>query len=328
MAPPSRQAVVERLAEYRGPRDGAALWALVCDLSLYGASLAGMVMAGNAWVVAVLAVVNAAAIGRLFILGHDACHGSGYRRRWMNQLLGRLAFLPSLTPFSGWELGHNTLHHGFTNLRGKDYVYAPLTRAEYAALPRWRRVLERAYRHPLGPGLCYAVEVWWKRLLFPREGARRWVYVWDSMLVAGYMGGLAAAVWWAGGDALWAVVVPQVLWLNLMGFATYQHHTHPDVVWFDDRRRWDPLMAQIENTVHVEFPRPLGWLLRNIMEHGAHHVDVKIPLFRLPEAQVALEEMFPEQVPVERFRWRTYWANCRRCQLYDYRGQRWLNFDL
>lgn len=328
MAPPTRQTVVERLAEYRGPRDGAALAALVCDFALYGASLAGLVMARNGWILAVLVVVNAAAIGRLFVLGHDACHGSGYPRRWMNQLVGRLAFLPSLTPFSGWELGHNTLHHGFTNLRGKDYVYAPLTRAEYLALPRWRRALERAYRHPLGPGLCYAVEIWWKRLLFGGDIGRRLAYAWDSMQVAGYMGGLAAAVWWAGGEPLWAVVAPQVLWLNLMGFVTYQHHTHPDVVWFDDRRQWDPLATQIENTVHVEFPRVFGWLLRNIMEHGAHHVDVKIPLFQLPQAQAALEAMFPERVPVVKFRWREYWANCRRCQLYDYRGQRWLNFDL
>lgn len=302
------------------------MWALLVDLGLYVATLAGVMAAKNGWALAALALLNAVTIGRLFVLGHDACHGSGYRRRWLNQLVGRLAFLPSLTPYSCWELGHNTLHHGFTNLRGKDYVYAPLTRREFEALPRWRRALERVYRHPLGPGLCYAVEVWWKRLLFPSDAPRRWVYVWDSLLVTGYLLLLTAAVNWAGCDPLWLIVAPQVLWLNLMGFVTYQHHTHPDVVWYDDRRRWDPLSAQIENTVHVEFPWPLGWLLRNIMDHGAHHVDVKIPLFRLPEAQAALEEMFPAQAPVLQFRWRKYWANCRHCQLYDYDRQRWERF--
>ena len=43
-----------------------------------------------------------------------------------------------------------------------------------------------------------------------------------------------------------------------MGLATLQHHTHPSVVWFDNRRHWDPLASQLENTVHVEFPKAIA----------------------------------------------------------------------
>jgi hypothetical protein len=35
---------------------------------------------------------------------------------------------PSLTPFSLWDVGHNVVHHGYTNLKGFDFVWAPNTR--------------------------------------------------------------------------------------------------------------------------------------------------------------------------------------------------------
>src|ERR1700722_6952920 len=44
-------------------------------------------------------------IGRLFIIGHDACHQSYTDHRGLNRWIGRIAFLPSLTPYSLWEIG-------------------------------------------------------------------------------------------------------------------------------------------------------------------------------------------------------------------------------
>lgn len=335
---PTRQSVRDGLAPFRAPAPGLAVAVLSLDAALYLASWLAMLATGNAWWQGVIGLCQAMLIARLFLHGHDACHGASFRRGWANQLAGRLAFLPSLTPFSTWELGHNTLHHGFTNLRGKDYVYAPLTKADYDSLPPWRRALERIYRHPLGPGLCYAVEVWWKRLWFPSRRSvetYRAAYLLDSLATAGFLA-LQLAVVLAvapshGQHPLlrvgMAVVLPQCVWNLLMGFVTFQHHTHPSAVWYDDRRQWDPLLAQVENTVHVEFPRPIGLLFGNIMDHTAHHVDVKIPMHRLPEAQRVLEAQFPDQVPVQPWSWRAYVENCRQCKLYDYETRQWLDFD-
>jgi omega-6 fatty acid desaturase (delta-12 desaturase) len=55
-------------------------------------------------------------------------------------------FLPSLTPYSLWEVGHNLGHHVYTNLRGMDYVWTPMTKPEFDALPAWRQLAERFYR--------------------------------------------------------------------------------------------------------------------------------------------------------------------------------------
>lgn len=337
--PPSvtRQQLLAALAQYRRAHPRAAVALLAFDLAVYAGLWLAVVLAPAVWMKIPLAVLCSMAVARLFVFGHDACHGSAFGSRWSNAIAGRLAFLPSLTPFSTWELGHNTLHHGFTNLRGKDYVYTPLSPAEYHALPGWRRALERLYRHPLGgSGICYLVEVWWKKLWFPRrphlEQEPRLIYTADSLLTLAFAAAqIAAAAALSPAApavaALTAVALPFLGWNLLMGFVTYQHHTHPGVVWYASRADWDPVAAQLENTVHVGFPPVIGALLGNIMEHTAHHLDVRIPLFELPAAQRAIESLFPRQViRVEPWSWRAYSAACRTCQLYDYENRRWLPF--
>src|SRR5271154_4863589 len=52
----------------------------------------------------------------LALIGHDAGHGNLTDGSACNRWIGRLAFLASYVPFSGWLGTHNALHHAFTNL--------------------------------------------------------------------------------------------------------------------------------------------------------------------------------------------------------------------
>ncbi len=68
-----------------------------------------------------------------------------------------------MTPYSLWELGHNLAHHGFTNLKGRDYVWTPYSPHEFARLSWVRRRLEHIYRSGVGQGVYYMIEMWWKK---------------------------------------------------------------------------------------------------------------------------------------------------------------------
>jgi omega-6 fatty acid desaturase (delta-12 desaturase) len=183
----------------------------------------------------------------LFIVGHDACHGSFTASRTLNAWIGRVAFLPSLTPFRTWELGHNQTHHVYTNLKPLDYVWAPFSKTEFDRLPRRRHWLERAYRTAPGVGIYYALEIWWRRLFFPR-GRRYWR---DCSLCAAYGIALSASAIALGWRAwLVGVVWPFVCWNWLMGWAIFEHHTHP-TPWFDDEAAWRAAGAQV--------PAPSTW---------------------------------------------------------------------
>jgi omega-6 fatty acid desaturase (delta-12 desaturase) len=130
------------------------------------------------------------------------------------------------------------------------------------------------------------------------------------------------------GDIVLCVLIPFLVFTWLIGFATYQHHTHPRVLWYRDENEWSFFRAQVQSTVHVEFPRWIELALNNIMEHTAHHVDPKVPLYRLTDAQDAIETAFgSENVITERFSFAKLSATLRTCQLYDFDDHCWLSFD-
>lgn len=193
------------------------------------------------------AFVNGCSIAILFVIGHDAGHGSLTPVPWLNRLLGRLALLPSLHPYAAWVYTHNGLHHGWTNLRGKDFAYAPFSKAEFDALPRLRQVLERVYRsNSVGLALMYLVEHWWRHQMFPSperrpKGKARRAFQFDRALVLLFLALQTAAACWlapasvhsSAGRLTAAVLVavgfPFVIWNWGIAFATFQHHTHPQV---------------------------------------------------------------------------------------------------
>jgi len=306
------------------------------DLGLFVAGTALVLLTAGIALKLVGTLIVTVAIVRLFLIGHDACHGSFFGNPRLNSVCGRIAFLPSLTAFSLWEVGHNTAHHGFNNLKGRDQVWAPCSKAEFDALPRHRRALERLYRGGLGWGAYYLIEMWWKKLFFAsrREiGSSRRKYKLDSLLVT------AGAVAWLGVVALTArttgqsfallatlaFVVPFLLWNGIIGFVVYLHHTHPGIAWFQNRQEWQRHRAYLTSTARVRFPFGIDRLMHNIMEHNAHHLNPRIPMFALRAAQEVLEEKFPDLCNY-RLNWRTYMDNVRCCKLYDYAGHAWLDF--
>jgi omega-6 fatty acid desaturase (delta-12 desaturase) len=121
--------------------------------------------------------------------------------------------------------------------------------------------------------------------------------------------------------------IPFMFWNCSMGFVVYQHHTHPEVPWFGDRERWTFFAGQVGCVVHVELPRPIELFLHNILDHTAHHVDPKIPLYNLPDAQKRLEAAYPEQIKIVPWTFGSYFHTLRTCRLYDYENHRWLDYD-
>ncbi len=204
------------------------VWFLLDWLVLIVA-IATLLVVESWWVKVFDSCVAALWIARLFVIGHDACHGSYTPNKLLNKWIGRIAFLPSLTPYSLWEIGHNLAHHGFTNLKGRDYVWTPYSPHEFARLSWVRRRLEHIYRSGFGQGIYYMIEMWWKKLFFPTRrhvATRRISYTWDSILVSAFgllwIGGLT--VWGMySGKSIWSLLifgfaVPFLFWNFLMGF--------------------------------------------------------------------------------------------------------------
>ncbi|WP_428853209.1 fatty acid desaturase [Imbroritus primus] len=335
---PHRKVLRQHLQAYEAKRTALAIVLLCVDLALHAALFASIILFEAWWAKLLCALAAGFVIGRLFIIGHDACHQSLTPHRGLNRVLGRIAFLPSLTPYSLWDVGHNVVHHGYTNLKGVDFVWAPKTREEYAALSPTRKVLERIYRSGWGPWLYYFIEIWWLRMFFPSKAhmpSQRAIFLRDNLLVSAagllWIGGMVAAALATGQSValllLMGFVVPFVFWNAMIGFVVYVHHTHPRVSWHADKAAWAAANPFVSTTVHLTFPFRIGALMHHIMEHTAHHVSMAIPLYQLKQAQGWLDETLPACVIVQRFSWRWYFDTARRCKLYDFAQRCWTDFQ-
>jgi len=321
----------------------------VAALGLYCAGVAAVLHAPWWPLQIACAMLPALFIVTFFVVGHDACHGGLTPYDLLNKILGRIALLPSCTPYVAWEFAHNRVHHSYTNLRGRDYAWAPLSKEEYDRLPRLRRWLERHYRSVWGFGSYYFVEYWLRHLMCPpkkerQEMKRPVALALDVALVLAFM---AAQLWglyaWSenltDSERFWGpftafsalllavIVLPFLAWNWVMGIAIFQHHNHPRAVWYGKREEWDFFAGQVESTVHAQMPRWIDWISAFIMQHTAHHVNSRIPLYRLAESQRHLEQAYADEVIVEPWCLTAVGDTLARCKLYDYENHRWLNFD-
>ena len=308
----------------------------------YGNLLALVALAlyvDNIWLRMLCAVSAGGSISALFVIGHDAAHSCYSSNKSLDALLGRLALLPALHNFTLWRIVHNRMHHFELCVQGLN-SWSPLSKDEFDRLPAWRRAVEKLYRSPLGLGPYYFVERWLKDKFIPTARMRdtRPLQQWlDFFGILTFLGVLGVIFWFAAqslehlsyGEAwLWGFVVPFLVWNYLMGFTVYVQHTHPLVPWFRTKQDEDQAgVGQHQLSVQLVFPKGFGLISNNIMEHPAHHVNTKIPLYNLAKAQRHLNELIGPAAVIERFTLPTFLRIMKHCKLFDYDNRRWLGFD-
>ena len=335
-----REALRRALASYLTLSPGRALADFVIDYALYLAAVAGVLFVP--WLAAkiLLSVFAGVKIANLGTMAHDAAHGNLFRRPWQNRLAGVLGFLPGLYNYQLWVYDHHYVHHPFNNGHHRD-SWTPASKAEYDAMSPFRRWRERLYRLPFGLGFApyYIVERWWVVRFFPRAAllpARFMAPAWRYFAIllvylTLYLGLLACAPLYSSTGTTTALIlgfaVPFYVWQTLFSFTVFVHHTHPDIPWFDgavDRKETVP-MEQI--ALHLAFPRWFSVFSHHICEHPAHHVMPRIPYHQLSAAQARLREISSKTSVYQRFSFSWLNDTLRRCKLYDYERNRWIDYD-
>ncbi|WP_306252724.1 fatty acid desaturase [Parvularcula sp. IMCC14364] len=292
------------------------------------------------WVRVLACMVHTITLSVLFTIGHDCVHNAFFRTRFWNRWGGRFAFGFLLHSTSLWKQVHNINHHGRTNLKGVDDVWAPFSPEEFRTLPGWRQWLERVYRGPFGHLIYYQSQYLLPKVILPIWGETRihWrKHVFDSGFVVFFCAGLIlltlglkalvnpqGSLWVA---LLLASVIPFIIWNALLSFTIYVQHTNPGVHWFDRLDDWSHHNAHIRGTVDTILPTGVIPLYAEVMRHTAHHDNPTTPIYALPVAQERLNALHTDDITRFRVNWPEYWQIVRACKLYDYRKRCWTDFD-
>ncbi len=279
---------VKLLARYRTPSVRRSLFELAVTvvpfLLLWSATLVGVKL--GHWYSLALVLPAAFFLVRLFMIQHDCGHGSFFRKRRANDLLGRAIGVLTLTPYADWRQSHAQHHATSGNLdrRGKGDIDL-LTVAEYQALPRWRRLAYRLSRHPFVLLVLAPVYVFVLRHRLPNDLWRAGRAAWLSTLstnaaILGLTVGMGLLVGF--GDLL-LVQLPITLLASSIGiWLFYVQHQFEHTYWAPEGE-WTYYRGAMQGSSHYDLPGPLRWLTANIGVHHVHHLLSSIPSYRLNE---------------------------------------------
>jgi len=306
------------------------------DVVVYFAVTVALFFAHAWWLVGLLWIVAGFAVAGMFVLGHDTAHGSLFASRRLNGVIGRLLMLPSLHLFDAWKLGHNHIHHRHTTKQGMDFVWHPVTPADFAEMNKRRRFMHRVEWSMLGAGAYYLRNIWLKRMVLftpPAKwvrGIRRDRALVGSVAAAATLGVLALGGLFSGNivGAIWLVtkllIVPFLLFGWIIGWTVYVHHIDPRIAWL--RKGWTPVKAQLTGTTILRVPKGFNFFFHWIFVHITHHVDVRIPCYHLTRAADAIKEAFPTMVAERKLRLVDYIRTTRACKLFDFDTGRWYSY--
>ncbi len=274
------------LAAYRNPSHVRSVFEIAVTavpfLLLWGGAFAAVAL-GQWWGV-LLTLPAAAFLVRLFMIQHDCGHGSFFRRRPVNDWIGRVIGVLTLTPYDYWRRTHAVHHASAGNLdqRGMGDVLT-LTVEEYRRMPKWRRIGYRLYRNPiflfgLGPGVTFLLK---HRLPIGlmRNGARPWVSTMATN--AAIAVGTAGLIWAFGIGAFLLVQLPITLIAGTAGvWLFYVQHQFEGTYW-EEGEAWQFEKGALHGSSHYDLPAVLRWFTANIGIHHVHHLASRVPFYRL-----------------------------------------------
>ena len=220
---------------------------------------------------------------RTFILMHDCAHGSFFASRRLNDVVGFITGVLTLTPFVQWRRDH-ALHHassGDLDRRGHGDV-PTLTVEEYLARSRGRRLAYRIIRHPMLLLLGGPVHLALNQRLRDRSQATRSAQVasvWlTNIAIVALLSVAILTVGWM--TVLVAYIVPYYLAAIAGVWLFYVQHQFEGAYWVshDD---WNYLDAALQGSTHLRLSPVLRWFTGSIGLHHVHHAAPKIPNYRL-----------------------------------------------
>tara|TARA_R110001592_G_scaffold27763_26_gene102968 strand:- start:26930 stop:28021 length:1092 start_codon:yes stop_codon:yes gene_type:complete len=297
--------MVAHCAKYQAADNRKALLQVLNTLSPFFIVCAAMIyFFSSAYIITALLTVPAAfLLVRLFIIQHDCGHNAFFSSRKWNNRLGRFLSVLTWTPYDFWRRTHNLHHSSSGNLDNRGFgAIETITIAEYEALSPKLKFWYKVYRNPyilllLGtPFFIIVGQRFASVKAFPFCSVKQSItfqQVWKSVFglntaLVGVYGGAGLML---GLDIVLLTYVPIVIgtsWIG--GWLFFIQHQFEDAHW-DYQDSWDYQEAAVMGSSHYDLPPILHWFTGNIGLHHIHHLNARIPNYRLHDCMNANDDL-------------------------------------
>ncbi len=266
-------------------------WCILSTTFLLLAAMAGTLPGPPLAVRVICSALTGLLLIRLFVIFHDHQHRAILPKSRLAALFMRLFGICALCPSAIWRSSHDYHHTHNSKLRSA-YIgsYPIMTKEQYQTTGGGDRLHYLFMRHPLTILLGYVTVFLFGMVILPFFSSPRRNF--DSVpALLLHLGLGVALVIWFGWLALGLTLLVPFLIAGALGYYLfYAQHNFPGVV-FKDKGGWTFEGAALESSSHLKTNPVMAWFTGNIGYHHIHHLNHRIPFYRLPEIHRAIPEL-------------------------------------
>lgn len=230
-------------------------------------------------------------IVKFFMIYHDYLHGAILQKSGLAKFIFAVFGIFVLSPNTIWKRTHDHHHNHNAKLSNSGIGSFPLLSIkEYNKLSKGLKLLYRAARHPLtiifGHITLFIIDFNLKSILKNPK------VHWDSFVSLAFYGTMCYTFYQLGGieSLLLNWILPFFVLHGFGAYLFFVQHNFPGAE-FEEGREWDYSNAAIKSTSFLVMGPVMNWVTANIGYHHVHHVNHRIPFYRLKEAMAETPEL-------------------------------------
>lgn len=230
-------------------------------------------------------------IVRLFVIYHDHQHKTILQKSTAADILFTLFGFYVLAPTGIWSRSHDYHHKNNSKLYSAAIGSYPIyTKQKFEKCGTWEKIHYLFIRHPLTILFGYFFAFMWGMCF--KSIINRFSKHIDSLIALIVHFSYQATVFYFLGWQTWILlcVIPHFISGAMGAYLFYAQHNFPGVT-FKGNEEWTYEGAALESSSYMDLNPFMHWVTANIGYHHVHHMNARIPFYRLPEVMKALPEL-------------------------------------
>lgn len=239
----------------------------------------------------IASVITGLTIARMFIIYHDHQHKAILQKSKVADVIMTGFGLYILAPTSIWKRSHDHHHTHNSKLYTSSIGSYPIVTVEkYRTFTAKERAIYLFTRHPLTIAFGYLTVFVYGMCV--RSFVNNREKHWDSLIALVLHAAVGTTiVLTLGWTAFWlGFIAPAVIALGLGAYLFYAQHNFPTAT-FAEKEGWSYVNAALGSSSHMRMNPVMQWFTGNIGFHHIHHLNARIPFYRLPEVYKAIPEL-------------------------------------
>jgi len=228
---------------------------------------------------------------KMFVIYHDYQHHAILQKSKLATLIMKAFGIYMLTPQNVWKRSHDHHHNHNSKLTISGIgSYPTISKDYFLKLSKTEKRLYLINRHPLTVVLGYfTLFIYWLNVKSFIQSPKKHL---DSLaaLLFHFAAGIAICYFLGWTIYLISWFIPFFIAFAMGSYLFYCQHNFPEAQ-FSENHDWKYELAALNSTSFMVMPQIMQWLMGNIGYHHVHHLNSRIPFYRLPEAMKNMPEL-------------------------------------